>query len=189
MNPYIQTHTGLAFSLIPDDTIWNDQRDIRIEDIAHALSHLCRFTGHTRTFYSVAEHSVRASYEVPPHLALDALLHDATEAYLGDVSSPLKSLLPDYRKIEDMLSRRIAIVFGTTWPMLPEVKHADLVMLATEKRDLMGNDSGEGWSCLDGIEPCPEIIVSRPPTHAKAWFLTRYDALLGERAGKRLIAA
>jgi hypothetical protein len=181
MTPYIQTYTGLMFPLVPEAPVWEDQREVRIEDIAHALSHLCRFTGHTRVFYSVAEHCVRASYIVPAHLAMDALLHDASEAYLGDVSSPLKSLLPEYKAIERVLERRIATVFGITWPMRPEVKHADLVMLATEKRDLMRQDSGAGWSCLDGIEPLAERLDPRTSMHAENLFLLRYSELIRAR--------
>src|ERR1017187_10636100 len=76
----ITTFSGIHFwPLLPNPA------DIRIEDIAHALSNQCRFAGHAREFYSVAEHSVRVSQLCPPEDALWGLLHDASEAYLTDV--------------------------------------------------------------------------------------------------------
>jgi hypothetical protein len=113
--------------------------DICIEDIAHALSHLCRFTGHTREFYSVAEHSVRVSRAALPADALWGLLHDASEAYLCDVASPVKrhhSFAP-YRAIERRVQNSICRRFGLPLEMPDSVHSADNVLLWTEKRDLM----------------------------------------------------
>lgn len=139
----IAVYSGKPFSL-------TDPRpeDIRIEDIAHALSLLCRWNGHLREFYSVAEHCVLVSRLVPDEWALQGLLHDAAEAYIGDLSSPLKYVMTGspYREIETNLSAMICERFGTTWPMHPTVKLADNVSAATEKRDLLapaywfGND-------------------------------------------------
>jgi hypothetical protein len=117
MEPYILTATGRKF--------WYDNpkpEQIEIQDIAWALAHNCRFTGHTRFFYSVAQHCYLASFLVPERFALDALLHDASEAYLSDISSPAKMLLPDYRNIERRIEEAIALKFGTTFPMSPTVK-------------------------------------------------------------------
>jgi len=88
MNAWIQTISGRKFPLAEPDP-----NQIDIEDIAHALSMLCRFNGHCTQFYSVAEHSMHVSHEISNDLALAGLLHDAAEAYLGDVPSPLKKEL------------------------------------------------------------------------------------------------
>src|SRR5574337_650832 len=152
---------------------------IEIEDIAHALSHLCRFTGHVREFYSVAQHSVIASLLVPEEDALHALLHDAAEAYIGDVSRPLKALIPDYREIEAKVEAAVLAAFGLAPTMPASVKRADLVMLATEKRDLMHHNGG-GWKTLDGIQPCAWKIWPWPPRRAYAEFMCRYLALCQE---------
>lgn len=165
MNPIILTHSGLHFNLLaPDPDL------IEIEDIAHALSHLCRFTGHTRQLYSVAEHSVRVSRLVPPAYRLEALLHDAAEAYIGDVSSPLKALLPAYRGIEHNIDQAIRARFGLPLAQTHCVKHADLVMLATERRDLMSSDDTP-WEMLQDIKPAPFQIFPTISSYARQAFL------------------
>ena len=152
--------------------------EIAIEDIALGLSRECRFSGQTREFYSVAQHSVLVSRIVPEAFALEALLHDATEAYLGDVSSPLKQLLPEHRRIEKILDRAIRTRFGL--PILPSgpVKRADRILLATEKRDLMPEDSFT-WPILEGVEPLPDPILWCSPDRAMAMFLRRFEELGG----------
>lgn len=111
--------------------------DIVIEDIAHALSQQCRFTGHTRKFSSVAEHSVRVSWMVPRSLALEALLHDASEAYLADIARPVKKapgFAETYLKYEAQLERAVATRFGLPERerMHPEIKKADQYALEAE---------------------------------------------------------
>lgn len=172
MSPHtILTHSGLYFNLLePDPDL------IEIEDIAHALSNLCRFTGHTNRFYSVAEHSVRAALHVPPEYALEALLHDATEAYLGDVSTPLKALLHQYRLIEFWLDGCIRQRFGLPAKHSPQVKQADLAMLATERLHLMPVGT-ERWPVLDGIAPASPIQKPLSPTEACSLFLAHFHAL------------
>jgi len=150
----------------------------KIEEIAHALSNVGRFTGHTRAFYSVAQHSVLVSYHVPPEMALTALLHDASEAYLGDVSTHLKALLPEYKKIEQATERAIAKTFGTDFPLPVVVKAADYRMFVTEVRDLMPNVSHPDW---EGHTPFETRVVPHSPEFAKREFLFRYGQLTGGR--------
>lgn len=167
----ILTQSGRSINLLqPDPAL------ISIEDIAHGLSHLCRFTGHTRVFYSVAEHSLEVSYAVPAKYALEALLHDATEAYLGDVSSPLKALLPEYRLLEHGMDQAIRKRFGLPAMQSPYVKHADLCMLATERRDLMPRHA-DAWPMLAGIEARPLNLEPRSAGYARRLFLAAFDNL------------
>ena len=141
---------------------------IDIIDITYALSKLCRFNGHTSSFYSVAQHSVHVCHLVPNEHKLAALLHDATEAYIGDMVSPLKAMIPQFREIEHHLWCLIADKFGVDRELHPDIKRADLIALATEKRDLMPFHP-EPWPMLEGVEPDPEIII--PVDHEPAAFL------------------
>lgn len=170
---YIQTYTGVHFDL-------QDPKPdmINITDIARALSHINRFTGHTKHPYSVAVHSLNASYIVPPQFALEALLHDAHEAYTGDVSSPLKSLLPDYRALENRVESVVRQRFGLPAHMSPEVKEADMVMLATERDLLLGNDD-TCWPCLQGIRPMSTIRwLHENPAYVAGVFYERFVNLM-----------
>lgn len=152
---------------------------ICIEDIACALSNICRFTGHVQDFYSVAQHSVHVSYLVPPEFALEALLHDAAEAYCSDINSQLKQLLPDYRRQIKAVEAVIAAKFGLPASMSAAVKQADLVMLATERRDL-DLDDGKHWPMLDGIEADTTFLIAPlNPRQARVLFLQRYNDLKG----------
>ncbi|MEO1952975.1 hypothetical protein, partial [Thioclava sp.] len=129
---WMQTPTGIAF--------WPmDPRpsEIKIDDIAHALSNLCRYLGHTRDFYSVAQHSVLVARALPPELRAWGLLHDASEAYLVDVPRPVKPYLTGYREAEEVMERAVADAFDLCWPMPPEVKRVDNAILADEAAQLM----------------------------------------------------
>jgi hypothetical protein len=113
--------------------------EVFIEDIAHALSLLCRFGGHCKTFYSVGEHCLRVAAALPPELKLWGLLHDASEAYVIDMPRPLKhsGWMETYREIEGQVQQAICARFGLRWPEPPEVKRIDNLLLNTEARDLM----------------------------------------------------
>ncbi len=130
---WILTHSGKHFDFLDPQP---DQ--VCIGDIAHALSRICRFTGHTSRFYSVAEHSFYCSKLVDDvELKLEALLHDAHEAYINDISSPLKKLLPDYQLIEKRVDAVIRDKFGLPARMSIEVQQVDLLMLGNEMAELM----------------------------------------------------
>jgi uncharacterized protein len=135
---WMQTYTGRKFY---PETPAAHMIDVR--DIAHALSNICRFGGHADKFYSVAEHCVRMAQACSrsshlPKFTLEALLHDATEAYLGDVPTPLKALLPDYKKLELKLDQVIRTKFGLPVDPSPEVKLLDRCILIAELRDVLG---------------------------------------------------
>ena len=168
MKPTILTASGFYFNFIePKDN------QVLVSDIAHALSHICRFSGHTSKFYSVAQHSVMASHIVPPEDALAALFHDAPEAYIGDITSPLKRLLPDYRVIESRLQDDIFTKLGLPLCLPASVKIADRVLLATEQRDLMPKHDDQ-WACIANVEPLQKRIVPWDCGFAKAMFFDRF---------------
>jgi len=111
-----------------------DPELIDIHDIAHSLSFQCRFTGHMKTFYSVAEHSMLVADLCPKESKLHGLLHDATEAYLGDVSHNLKKLLPFYKTIEKRWEEAISKKFDFSLRDSVLVKKFDNEALAIEKQ-------------------------------------------------------
>lgn len=136
---FIETWSGLDLYM-PDP----DPESILITDIAHALSQVCRFAGHVDRFYSVAEHSIHVSYAVPPEHALQALLHDATEAYLCDIPTPFKRMIPQYAVLEDNLWTVIAKKFGVPVELHETVKFADRMLLLSE-RDALKALSKRAW--------------------------------------------
>ena len=150
---------------------------IDIEDIAHALGNLCRFGGHTREFYSVAQHCVMCSLMVEADDALPALLHDATEAYLVDLPKPIKSLLPRYSEIEANLATCIEQAFGIPGLSLERkaVKDADARMLVTEAIKLLGLEDPAEWGYT--CKPFECDMTPWPPELAKRYYLNRFRQL------------
>lgn len=166
---WIQTYTGRQFWPL-------DPRpeEIFIEDIAHALSMQCRFGGHVKAFYSVAQHSVEVSNVVLRTHGLWGLLHDASEAYLVDLPRPLKhfgDLGKWYKFAESALMVAIAERFGLQWPMPTEVEMADDCVLAAEKRDLLAPEPAP-WAQLP--QPWPEKIKARSAATSERLFLARF---------------
>ena len=166
---FVSTYTGRQIHPLSPDP-----EQIDIEDIAHGLAFQCRFNGQTRHFYSVAQHSLIVAELVPKRLRMAALLHDAAEAYLGDVVKPLKLLLPFYSDIENQVMKAISLKFGIGNLDDRAIKRADLIALATEKRDLMPH-STEPWSALQGIVARPNRIHAMSPLEAKAAFLNAFQ--------------
>lgn len=163
------------------DLHFPDMDSIKIDDIAHALSNLCRFTGHTKNFYSVAQHSVLVSYLVPAKYALQGLLHDASEAYLGDVSSPLKHVLQNYRLLECEMQATINRVFGLPAIFHESIEWADLCALKTEVRDLFPASVSKlpVWQYLDAYSADSREILACDPALAKHLFMHRFQQLHG----------
>lgn len=174
---WILTYTGIKFYPM-DPRI----EDICIEDIAHALSNNCRYTGHCSTFYSVASHSLLVSLVCDPKDALHGLLHDASEAYIADVSRPLKKqpIMDGYRETEDIIQRAVYKRFGLSPIMPASVKVADERALFTEKRDLFKPLNDDTWGMgIENTEPYAEAIIPMPPHIAKDFFLMRFEELYG----------
>ena len=178
---YIYTYTR---KVIPfEEGVEVDPDLIEIEDIAHALSQICRYTGHTRKFYSVAEHSIHISRIVYPVAPLWGLLHDAAEAYVGDMHRPLKIHLPFYRAWEKKIMKAVILKFNLCEPMPAIVKEADNAMLVNEMRDLMGRTKpGPEWIAKDA--PYVDVYVPMTPEQAKDTFLRRFYLLIGGKDAK-----
>jgi len=165
-----------------------------IEDIAYALSNTCRFNGHCAGFLSVAEHSVLVSQRLPDNLKLAGLLHDATEAYLGDIPSPIKQFLPDYKKLEKVFETAIEDRFNLqlTDEGRGEIKRADHDALYTEAHFLIPSQ-GKDWTFFQGpvvykvnydLKP-----VCLPPAMAYKLFMGLYYDLTKAETRTILVAS
>lgn len=174
--PTISTYSGRTFNFMQTTPDMID-----INDIAHALSQVCRFAGHSKTFYSVAQHSVLVSMLVEggKGLQFSGLLHDASEAYIHDVSRPLKLFLEDYRLIENRLMRTICMKYQLIWPLPEEVKVADNLALTNEGARFMHGGEDVFGTLAAPISRVADHYLSRalPPEEAKAAFLERFEAL------------
>lgn len=162
---WVVTLSGSRFSILKPDP-----DAVKIEDIACALARQARFNGHTRFFYSVGQHSCLGAQVSPTKdVALQMLFHDATEAYVGDLVSPVKALLPDFEIIESRIHWAIAQKFGLEYPMPKIVKQIDRRLLATEIRDLITRDL-KSWNIKED-EPFDFPIIPWPPEVTEARFL------------------
>lgn len=172
---------GLPMNTVSGRIVWPidpDPASIAIDDIAHSLSQLCRYNGHTRRFYSVAEHSVLISEAVPPCDALWGLLHDASEAYLGDLIRPVKAFVPGFADREAVMLAAIARAFGLAGDTVPASVHdADRRILVDEMAVLLPPFPPH-------ITPPPGpplgvMIAGWAPAAAKLRFLDRFAEVAG----------
>lgn len=177
LEPWIETYSGVKFHFLdpqPDE--------ICIADIAHSLAHQCRFSGHTRVFYSVAQHSIEVAKN-SGELLLTGLLHDASEAYIHDIPSPVKPYLKSYKKMEDKIMRAIAKKFGLVYPLPQIVKDADAMCLKAEAKGLMMS-GGTDWADMYPTPhelPRVRVMFAMPPFEAEQGFLSMFNAIMDQR--------
>lgn len=145
-----------------------------VEDIARGLSHTARFSGQTDRAYSVAQHSVLVSRVVPAEHALAGLLHDAVEAFMADIPSPLKRMLPGYKELELRAEADLCKRFGVKFPLHPSIKEADIRVFLAERRDMQPKVKEV---CYPGYEPCPNHIYPWDSRMAYAFFMRRFEEL------------
>jgi 5'-deoxynucleotidase YfbR-like HD superfamily hydrolase len=156
-----------------------EESDVTIDDIATALSNVCRFSGHLPRFYSVAQHLVNTSRIVRPELAFTALMHDTAEAFTNDLPTPLKWALPIFKELEVRIEGAMANKFGFQFPYPDEVKLADTQMLLLEKNYVKEDTSK--WEYYGDVkfEHLRDIVDldSWQPRRAKREFLERFNEL------------
>lgn len=184
---YMHTFTGLRY--FPCDP---RVEDVRIEDIAHHLSQQCRFAGATTEFLSVAEHLVFCSLidggDVTPQDQLEALMHDAPEAYIQDFIRPIKYLpefLPIYKELEAKNEAVIAEKFNLRLPWSAHVKRCDELAVNVEMRELIVNE--EKGYLHERIDTDGYQLLRLTPRHAEYMFLQRFYEL--DRARQRSLHA
>ena len=178
MSAIINLHGGGRFNFSDPQL-----SDFTLDQMAHSLAKQCRFTGHTRhpdAIYSIAQHQVMCSYLVPREYALQALHHDDEEFVMGDMSSPLKSLMRDYKVLGIIVRAEIFNRLGISPTLHPLVKRADNLMLLTEQRDI-GPEPVELEAHLiaEGLRPLDFIIEIWPIAEARSQFLARHRELGG----------
>lgn len=169
----IQTYTGRMV-----DPFFLRAEDIHPEDIAASLSKLCRYAGHTSRFYSVAEHCVLLSAVVPIEHALWALLHDAAEAYIGDLPRPIKRRFPEFEEAEARILSSVSRAFSLPSRIPGTVLEADLRITNDERAALMRPGNDAHWAGLG--EPLGVQIRCLAPAEAERAFLTRFFQLVGD---------
>lgn len=168
-----------------------EESNVTIEDIASAVSNVCRFSGHLPRFYSVAQHLVNASRIVPPEFAFTALMHDTAEAFTNDLPTPLKFALPIFKELEVKIESAMAEKFGFEYPYPAEVKLADTQMLLLEK-NYVKEDSNE-WEYYNDVEfeHLKDLVDldSWQPRRAKREFLERFQELNDARLERNTLKA
>lgn len=191
----ITTFTGRSFNLL-----YPTADMVCIEDIAHHLAMVCRWSGSVRSFFSVAQHSILVSRVCPPELQKWALLHDAAEAYIGDLSRPLKAILRDmelpnvlsssFDDIEEVILRQVAVAFELEWPKPDALSHYDDQIQKFEGLTLVAHDgrfhdrSGAVAEIPDLERAIPEAYATPMlPADAETAFLARYRKIFFDDDG------
>lgn len=185
--PWQQTASGHEF-FINDP----DPDDVTLSDIATALSNQCRYNGHVREFYSVAQHSTMIAAWMledgyPLQVALMALHHDSAEAYTGDIIAQMKWMMPEFKTIEESVDAVIYKALGMNPPsewIKDEIKEYDFIALATEVRDILEpNRSPYSWGALPA--PRKERLIPWHPTHARRVFMMTHVNIENAIASRR----
>lgn len=173
---YIETYTGQKVYILNPEP-----EQINIVDIAHSLSMMARFNGHSTKFYSVSEHSVYVSWLQEDAFKLHGLLHDAAEAYLADIPSPVKPLINNYKELEDNMTHVIFEKFGLEYEPNPDIKSADRQILRVEADQLM-QSRGVNWNINkeNKNEPLLNMTIQcLAPEKAKILFFETFNMLTG----------
>lgn len=159
-----------------------EESDATLDDIASALSNICRFSGQLPCFYSVAQHLVNTSRIVPSEHAYTALFHDTAEAFTNDLPTPLKWSLPIFKELEVKIESAMGKRFEFNYPYPPEVKLADTQMLLLEKKYVKLDD--REWPNHEPLSLDVEALLLQKvdikpwqPVRAKREFLERYAQL------------
>jgi hypothetical protein len=177
IGPKIMLRSGAWFDfLAPSSSAFT------IEDIAHGLANICRYSGQCARFYSVAEHSLFVS-SVASEYELEALMHDAAEAFLGDITRPLKQLLPEFKRIEAEVECVILERIGLSAPLPPVIKEADLRVLAAEQLQIMPPGTAD-WAHDLGVRPAAITVEHLDPVEAERRFLAAYHFLRRRKGGR-----
>ena len=173
--PWQQTASGNAFFLADPSYL-----EVTLNDVAHSLANQCRFNGHVKEFYSVAQHATMMSVWMeedgyPMEWCLAALHHDSAEAYTGDIIAQVKHIIPEFKGLETDVAIAVDAAMGVAWTerMAETVKEYDFIALSTEVRDVLRpNKTNLSWGAL----PPPRAHELQPmdPVRARTSFLVRH---------------
>jgi hypothetical protein len=172
MHSWIPTYSKGKF-----DILYPKSEDVHVVDIAHSLSQKVRYNGHGDPFYSVAQHSVICATFAPTEFKRIALLHDANEAYLPDIPTPIKELIKGWRKLEEKIEAAIFPAFGLDVEIPPEVKEIDHRLVLDEAVEL-GFDI-EDWLYNELYTPLGVSFTPVGWREAEMLFLAAFNHLFG----------
>ncbi len=179
----------LTYSKMKFNVFYPRPEDVNIKDIAHGLSHICRFSGQSKFFFSVAQHSLNAMryarrYGYSPEMQLYCLLHDAAETYISDVPAPIKEHLPEFNTIEKNIMEAVHTAFNLPQPGEIEQKimdKIDKIMLVTEARILLHGTKGWGEEInsigVDERTAIREISIKQIRNRFLYEFLNIYESI------------